>query len=147
MKNTDVRLPVLMLVSALYLIALSGCARGPANSNSNHDANVNVNVNANVLPAQTSTRPPRRQRSPAREPDTYKATLVFAAETEGGEKTVGSRRSPPMSQKRKRPATLLQITRRIGSGLPRKRRRSIRNRALAQAVCRVDTCGHRFSAS
>ena len=87
MKNTDVRLPVLMLVLALS-IALIGCARGPANTNSNLTANVNVNVNANASGSNinASTAP---STIAAREPDTYKATLVFAAETEGGEKTVG----------------------------------------------------------
>ena len=87
MKNTDVRLPVLMLVLALS-IALIGCARGPANSNSNLTANVNVNVNANAAGSNiNATTAPST--IAAREPDTYKATLVFAAETEGGEKTVG----------------------------------------------------------
>ena len=86
MKNTDVRLPVLMLVLALA-IALSGCARGPAN-NSNLTSNVNVNVNANASGSNiNATTAPST--IAAREPDTYRATLVFAAETEGGEKTVG----------------------------------------------------------
>jgi len=87
MKNIDVRLPVLMLVLALA-IALSGCARsGPAN-NSNLTANVNVNVNANASGSNiNATTAPST--IAAREPDTYRATLVFAAETEGGEKTVG----------------------------------------------------------
>ena len=87
MKNTDVRLPVLMLALALS-IALIGCARGPANTNSNLTANVNVNVNANTSGSNiNATTAPST--IAAREPDTYKATLVFAAETEGGEKTVG----------------------------------------------------------
>lgn len=86
MKNTDVRLPVLMPVLALA-IALSGCARGPAN-NSNLTANVNVNVNANATGSNiNATTAPST--IAAREPETYRATLVFAAETEGGEKTVG----------------------------------------------------------
>ena len=86
MKNTDVRLPVLMLVLA-FAIALSGCARGPAN-NSNLTSNVNVNVNANASGSNiNATTAPST--IAAREPDTYRATLVFAAETEGGEKTVG----------------------------------------------------------
>lgn len=87
MKNTDVRPPVLILVIA-FAIALSGCARGPANSNSNITSNVNVNVNANATGSNiNATTAPST--IAAREPDTYRATLVFAAETEGGEKTVG----------------------------------------------------------
>ena len=75
-----------MLVLALA-IALSGCARGPAN-NSNLTTNVNVNVNANATGSNinASTAP---STIAAREPETYRATLVFAAETEGGEKTIG----------------------------------------------------------
>src|SRR5215216_3147299 len=90
MKNTDVRPPVLMLVLTVVsaiAIAASGCARGPAN-NSNLTANVNVNVNANPSGANinASTAP---STIAAREPDTYRATLVFTAETEGGDKAIG----------------------------------------------------------
>jgi hypothetical protein len=88
MKNTDVRPPVLMLVLAL-LIALSGCARGPANSNSNLTANVNVNVNANASTGANINASTAPSTIAAREPDTYSATLVFAAETEGGDKAIG----------------------------------------------------------
>ena len=42
----------------------------------------NVNVNANLSSAPTSS-------IAAREPEQYRATLVFSAETEGGQKTVG----------------------------------------------------------
>ena len=86
MKNTDVRPPVMILVLA-FAIAVSGCARGPAN-NSNLTSNVNVNVNANATGSNiNATTAPST--IAAREPETYRATLVFAAETEGGEKTVG----------------------------------------------------------
>lgn len=88
MKNTDVRPPVLILVLAISItvFTMSGCARGPeANANINTNINTNTsvaNVNANVSAAPPSA-------LAAREPDTYRATLVFTAETEGGEKTVG----------------------------------------------------------
>jgi hypothetical protein len=88
MKNTDVRPPVLILALAL-LIALSGCARGPANSNSNLVANVNANVNANASTASNINASTAPSTIAAREPDTYRATLVFAAETEGGDKAIG----------------------------------------------------------
>ena len=58
---------------------------GRANVNSNvvSNANIsNVNVNANLSSAPTSA-------IPTREPERYRATLVFSAETEGGQKTVG----------------------------------------------------------
>jgi hypothetical protein len=90
MKNADARPPVLILVLAISIIvfAMSGCSRGPeANANINTNintntstvANTNTNANINAAPSTLA----------AREPDTYRATLVFTAETEGGEKTVG----------------------------------------------------------
>ena len=88
MKNTDVP-PVLVLVLALTVVMLasSACSRGTVgnvnvNTNANVNANAsvaNANINANTAPSTIA----------AREPDSYRATLVFSAETEGGEKTIG----------------------------------------------------------
>ena len=89
MKNTDVRPPVIMLVLAISLvvIAASGCTRGPAtNANLTTNTNVNVNANANVGNINSSTAP---STIAAREPDSYRATIVFTAETEGGDKAIG----------------------------------------------------------
>ncbi|HET7113952.1 MAG TPA: hypothetical protein VFI57_09925 [Pyrinomonadaceae bacterium] len=64
---------------------MSGCARSTgvnANVNTNINTNASVTTNANINAAPPST-------LAAREPSTYSATLVFTAETEGGEKTVG----------------------------------------------------------
>ena len=91
MKNTDVRPPVFMLVLAISIIviAASGCARGPA-ANANVAANINTNANVNANPTganiNSSTAP---STIAAREPQTYRATLVFSAETEGGDKAIG----------------------------------------------------------
>jgi hypothetical protein len=89
MKNTDVRPPVLVLVLAIssVVIASSSCARGPA-ANANINTNVNTNVNANATAANinASTAP---STIAAREPESYKATIVFTAETEGGDKAIG----------------------------------------------------------
>lgn len=88
MKHTDVRPPVLILLLTIsgIVIASSACARGPvtnANINTNINANANVattaNINASTAPSTIA----------AREPETYSATIVFTAETEGGEKTIG----------------------------------------------------------
>ena len=87
---TTVRPPVVILVVALSvtLFSLSGCTRGPAESNVNLNVNTNVNANANLAPvnANAATAPSTLA---AREPDRYRATLVFSAQTEGGEKTIG----------------------------------------------------------
>src|ERR1044071_3131739 len=91
MKNTDVRPPVFMLVLAISaaVIAASGCTRGPeANANLNTNVNVNVNANANATGANinAATAP---STIAAKEPDAYRATIVFTAETEGGDKAIG----------------------------------------------------------
>jgi len=89
MKNTDVRPPVIVLVIAISIvvIAASGCTRGPvANANINTNTNVNVNANASGTNINASTAP---STIAAREPETYRATIVFSAETEGGDKAIG----------------------------------------------------------
>ncbi|HKR21216.1 MAG TPA: hypothetical protein VJS17_01430, partial [Pyrinomonadaceae bacterium] len=83
MKNVH----LFILAISLVVIVMSGCARGPEttsniNTNINTNTSVTTNTNANVTTAPPST-------IAAREPDTYRATLVFTAETEGGDKTIG----------------------------------------------------------
>jgi len=88
MKNTDVRpVLVLVLVVSVVLITASACTRN-ANVNANLNTNINTNVNANATGANinASSAP---STIAAREPDSYRATIVFTAETEGGDKTIG----------------------------------------------------------
>lgn len=87
MKHADVRLPVLILLLTIsgVVIASSGCARGPA-VNANVNTNINTNANVSTTNINASTAP---STIAAREPESYRATLVFTAETEGGEKTIG----------------------------------------------------------
>jgi hypothetical protein len=89
MKITDVRPPVfvLVIVISIAVIAASGCARGPvANANLNSNVNVNVNANATGANINANTAP---STIAAREPEAYRATIVFSAETEGGDKAIG----------------------------------------------------------
>ena len=97
MKTADVRprvnivrQPVFVFVLALTatLVMMSGCSRGPAESNVNLNVNTNINANANLAPANANTATAPSTLA-AREPDRYSATLVFSAQTEGGEKTIG----------------------------------------------------------
>jgi len=89
MKKADARTPVIMLVLAISIvvIAASGCSRGPV-TNANINTNTNVNVNANPTGANinANTAP---STIAAKEPDTYRATIVFTAQTEGGDKAIG----------------------------------------------------------
>lgn len=86
-RVVNVRRPIFFSILALLLTA-SGCARGPAESNVNLNVNANVNANANLTAANANTATAPSTLA-AREPDKYRATLVFSAETEGGEKTIG----------------------------------------------------------
>lgn len=96
MKTADVRPqveivrpPVLIfiLVISATLVTVAGCSRGPV-AETNVNMNVNTNVNANVAPANANAAVAPSTIA-AREPDAYRAMLVFSAETEGGEKTLG----------------------------------------------------------
>jgi outer membrane lipoprotein-sorting protein len=73
-----------LLAIGLLIVVGSGCQRAEPNANTNLAVNANTsptNANANMSPAPTVIA--------AREPEQYRATLVFSAETEGGQKTVG----------------------------------------------------------
>ena len=83
---------LLVLTISIIVIAVSGCSRGPT-TNANINTNINTNVNANPTGANinASSAP---STFAAREPDSYRATIVFTAETEGGDKAIGI---PPIS--------------------------------------------------
>lgn len=76
---------VSVLLVTLLALAGSACQRADTNSN----ANVNANANTSPTTANANLSPTPASLSAAREPDRYKATLVFSAETAGGEKTIG----------------------------------------------------------
>ena len=89
MKNTDVRRPVFILLFAIAVVAVaaSACSRGTnVNTNINTNANTNVNANATGANVNAATAP---STIAAREPEIYRATIVFTAQTEGGDRTVG----------------------------------------------------------
>ena len=96
MKTADLRTrgiivtqPFLIFVfTVAATLALSGCTRGPAETNMNMNVNGNANANANVATVNANAAPAPSTLS-AREPDAYRGTLVFSAETEGGDKTIG----------------------------------------------------------
>lgn len=85
MKLEALKAPTsICLLTALLLIG-SACQRTETTTNTNIAANTNTapaNVNANLSTASAST-------IAAREPEKYRATLAFSAETEGGQKTIG----------------------------------------------------------
>jgi len=86
MKTTDVRPPVLILSLAISLIAIAtgACTRGATNVNTTVNTNINANANTTGANVNAATAP---STIAAREPDNYRATIVFTAETEGGDKS------------------------------------------------------------
>lgn len=78
------RFKSLLVVMLLGLLA-SACQRADTNAN----ANVATNTNSSLTIANANLSPSPASVNAAREPEKYRATLVFSAETEGGEKTIG----------------------------------------------------------
>lgn len=76
---------ILLLTVTMFALAFGACQKVDTNANTNLSANANTtpaNENVNLSPSTTPV-------IAAREPEKYRATLVFSAETEGGQKTVG----------------------------------------------------------
>ncbi|HEV8366537.1 MAG TPA: hypothetical protein VGQ39_01180 [Pyrinomonadaceae bacterium] len=91
MKSVFAKRLGFILCLFLLIIAMGACQRGPvAESN----LNTNLSTNANLTPANSNTASQPIASLAAREPDRYKATLVFTAQTEGGDNTIGI---PPLS--------------------------------------------------
>lgn len=87
MKNIRIRAVLILSVISAIAVAAGACTRG-ANVNTNINTNANLNVNANATGANVNaaTAP---STIAAREPDAYRATITFTAQTEGGDKTLG----------------------------------------------------------
>ncbi|MFN2514810.1 MAG: hypothetical protein ABR556_01230 [Pyrinomonadaceae bacterium] len=83
--------PVLKKQLLLSVLAISPLIFGSACQKVDTNANTNLTANANTSPvsANTNLSPATGLVIAAREPEKYRATLVFSAETEGGQKTVG----------------------------------------------------------
>ena len=77
---------ICLLALGAFIVATAGCQPAANTNTTNVNLTVNANTNTN-LNANTSSVSPAT--IAAREPDTYRATLVLSAVTEGGEKTIG----------------------------------------------------------
>ena|SRR3989442_133242 len=90
MRSSIFKVPTLIyFVAALGLASIAGGCGTPTNTNTN--SNTNITANTNSTPANPNANSSSESLSgiSAREPEKYRATLVFSAETEGGEKTIG----------------------------------------------------------
>jgi hypothetical protein len=77
------RLVSLVAISLLAFVA-GACQRADTNTNT-----VSANVNTSLTTANANQAPSPAALSAAREPEKYRGTLVFSAQTEGGDKTIG----------------------------------------------------------
>lgn len=82
--NKPLGLICLVTLTAFMGISIACQPAANTNTNANLTANTNANTNLNANASTLTT-----SGIAAREPDTYRATLVLSAETEGGEKTIG----------------------------------------------------------
>lgn len=90
MRSSIIRPPAFFCLAAtlILLVMASGC-RPPSETSTN--SNVNLSANTNSAPANLNANnsPESLSGVNTREPSKYRATLVFSAETAGGEKTIG----------------------------------------------------------
>lgn len=86
--NTSVKPSLFICFVAVSSFVVLGIACQPA---TNTNANANLTVNTNTTPVNTNANASVTTGATiaTREPETYRATLIFTAETEGGEKTIG----------------------------------------------------------
>ncbi len=79
----------LVFCLTVSLLALAGSACQRANINTNANTNLAANANTSPSSANANVSPAPATALTAREPEKYRAVLVFSAETEGGQKTIG----------------------------------------------------------
>jgi hypothetical protein len=91
MKTSNVRVPSLLLGLLLAIFVTASCTK---TTTTNTNINTNLSTNANLTAANSNTASQPIATLAAREPEKYKATLVFTAQTEGGDNTIGI---PPVS--------------------------------------------------
>ena len=86
MKTATLNVSLFLCLAALFLAA-SACQRVDTNANTN--ANSIANANTTPISANANLSSGSLSGIAAREPEKYQATLIFSAETEGGQKTIG----------------------------------------------------------
>src|SRR6266850_3065599 len=89
MRSSISKLTFFCLATTILLVIVVNSCRPASETNTN--ANVSVAANTNTAPANLNTNnsPESLSGVNTREPAKYRATLVFSAETAGGEKTIG----------------------------------------------------------
>jgi len=86
MRRTVSKSQILILVFTLALVVVVSACQPATNTNTNTNT---ANINATPANANANTSSESGVTISTREPAQYRATLVFTAQTEGGEKTIG----------------------------------------------------------
>jgi hypothetical protein len=90
MRRSLFNLPALVHLACFIVLATVASSCRPATeTNTNANANIAANTNSAAANINTNASPESLSGISAREPEKYRATLVFSAETAGGEKTIG----------------------------------------------------------
>jgi len=90
MSISNIRPAMFFFLAATLLLAViaSGC-RPPSETSTNANTNLSTNANTAAANLNTNNSPESLSGVNTREPSKYRATLVFSAETAGGDKTIG----------------------------------------------------------
>jgi len=89
MHTTVSKTPQIISLLTISLLAFAGSACQRADTNANSNTNLTANANTSPTNANANLSPEPVPVIAAREPEKYRAVLVFSAETEGGQKTIG----------------------------------------------------------
>ena len=89
MNTTVLKTPSLISFFLISLLGFAGSACQRADTNANTNTNLTANANTSPTNANANLSPEPASVIAAREPEKYRAVLVFSAETEGGQKTIG----------------------------------------------------------
>jgi hypothetical protein len=89
MHTTVSKTPQIISLLTISLLAFAGSACQRADTNANSNTNLAANANTSPTDASANISPEPAPVIAAREPEKYRAVLVFSAETEGGQKTIG----------------------------------------------------------
>ncbi len=89
MHTTVSKTPQIISLLTVSLLTFAGSACQRADTNANSNTNLTANANTSPTNANANLSPEPVPVIAAREPEKYRAVLVFSAETEGGQKTIG----------------------------------------------------------
>jgi outer membrane lipoprotein-sorting protein len=89
MRSSISKLTFFCLATTILLVIVVSSCRPASETNTNANVSVAANTNTTAANVNANSSPAPLSGVNTREPEKYRATLVFSAETAGGEKTIG----------------------------------------------------------